>query len=169
MPIPTREELKEYFETGDTPTQAQFAEFIDAVYDLAQQAQDAADAAAAAAAAVAGKTARCFGLVRVSNGGGGPGTATNLKNKDCTVSTTVTSIGSGGFGWRYEVVMTITPDADFPDDDFTVLPLIEGDNNSNLTVLGVSVTRAVDECVLTFQVVFTLNPQDRIIQFAIFD
>lgn len=51
MPIPTRAELKAFFETGDQPTQAQFAELIDAIYDLVQGAQDTADAAETAAAA----------------------------------------------------------------------------------------------------------------------
>ena len=68
MPIPTRAELKAYFETGDHPTQAQFAALIDAIYDLAQQNSDDAAAAVASAdaavATVAAKTPKAVAKVR---------------------------------------------------------------------------------------------------------
>lgn len=42
--------LRSHFETGDKPTQDQFAEFIGTMFYLAQRAQDTADAALAVAA-----------------------------------------------------------------------------------------------------------------------
>lgn len=55
MPIPQSQSiLKSYFETGDFPTQAQFAEFIDTMFFLYQDAQaNAANALAAANSALA--------------------------------------------------------------------------------------------------------------------
>jgi hypothetical protein len=52
MPIPeTQTNLKSFFETGDLPTQAQFAELIDTMFYLYNDAKDSADAATAVAAA----------------------------------------------------------------------------------------------------------------------
>ena len=52
MPIPeSAAVLKSYFQTGDKPTQAQFADWIDTMFSIVQTATDAAEAAAAAAAA----------------------------------------------------------------------------------------------------------------------
>lgn len=65
MPIPARETLKAYLETGDTPTQAQFEEIIDAMYDMAQAAQDTANAAVAAAEAIAAASIKASGFIRV--------------------------------------------------------------------------------------------------------
>lgn len=59
MPIPqTQVNLRSYFETGDVPTQAQFAEFIDTMFYLYQQSQNTANAAVAAAAAATSATGR---------------------------------------------------------------------------------------------------------------
>lgn len=50
MAIPqSQTTLKSYFETGDVPTQAEFAELIDTMFALYQDAIDSADAAQAAA------------------------------------------------------------------------------------------------------------------------
>jgi hypothetical protein len=50
MPIPeTQATLKSFFETGDKPTQAQFAELIDTMFALYQLTQTAANAAVATA------------------------------------------------------------------------------------------------------------------------
>jgi hypothetical protein len=68
MPIPTREAIKAYFETGDVPTEAQFAEFIDAVYDLAQESQDTATDAVNIATAAAARTPVAMGLVKIASG-----------------------------------------------------------------------------------------------------
>lgn len=53
MPIPeSAATLKSYFQTGDKPTQAQFADFIDTMYALFQEAIDTAEAAEAAVTAL---------------------------------------------------------------------------------------------------------------------
>lgn len=172
MPIPTREELKAFLETGDTPTEAQFGEIIDAMFDLAQSSQDTADEALALMTASAAKSARCFGLVNLANVSfsNNHGTYTNLKLKDCAVTAVVAFSQAFGAAWRYNVTVTIVPDVDFLDDDFTVLAFVEGDRNTNLSVLGIIVaTRAVDEVVLTFQIYVVGVGSSRNLQFAIFD
>lgn len=90
MPIPTRETIKAYFETGDVPTQVQFAALIDAVYDLSQQANDNADAAVAT---VTASLPLCLGAFYLefdnSRGPFAPGTFTptvftKFREQDCT-------------------------------------------------------------------------------------
>jgi hypothetical protein len=69
MPIPTRADCKARFQTGDQPTEADFATYIiDPMYDLAQESIDASTAAVAAAA----RAPVAFGLVklRVTTPGG---------------------------------------------------------------------------------------------------
>lgn len=60
MPIPfTASQIKAWLETGDHPTQQQFADWVDTLFYMNQQALDLATAAdAAAAAAVAAVAAR---------------------------------------------------------------------------------------------------------------
>jgi len=164
MPIPTREELKAYLETGDTPTQSQFGEIIDAIYDLAQAAQDTADAAVATVATLQAKAARCYGVVEINTVSTTPG-YTVIKVTDCTV--VVAQVFSAGF--RYNVTVTITPDDDFDDDDFVFLPFLEQEKVTALTTHGMTITRAVNEVVLTFQVDYTSVTDSKIFQFAIFD
>jgi len=66
MPIPQDQTvLKSYFETGDTPTQAQFAELIDTLFSLFQTAQTTA--AAAVTTANAANTGRAMVRANVSN------------------------------------------------------------------------------------------------------
>lgn len=94
MPIPTRETLKAYFETGDTPTEAQFEALIDAIYDLAQSSQDTADAAVAAVEAT---LPLCLGALRVEIAnnyfiGSGGHTETKFREQGCTF--TITHVGS---------------------------------------------------------------------------
>jgi hypothetical protein len=93
MPIPTREDLKSFFETGDTPTQAQFGELIDAIYDLAQQSQDAADAAQALVDDLDVRAARIYGAVRFTRTAGGDMAATTIHLEGCTVSFSLASPG----------------------------------------------------------------------------
>jgi hypothetical protein len=67
MPIPQDQTvLKSYFETGDTPTQAQFAELIDTMFALVQAAQNTANAAQATANSLAasGALAKVFATVK---------------------------------------------------------------------------------------------------------
>lgn len=57
MPIPeSQATLKSFFETGDKPTQAQFAELIDTMFYLYQAAQTAANAAVVTANAAMAAT-----------------------------------------------------------------------------------------------------------------
>lgn len=113
MPIPTRAELKAYFETGDHPTQAQFAALIDAMFDLFQEAIDQADAAVAdAAAAVAyteARSPRAYAHFKYTTVG------TDRWTVDSAVGCTIVLSGT------YSHTATITFDEDIGDDKYTIL------------------------------------------------
>ena len=165
MPIPTREELKAYLETGDTPTESQFHEIIDAIYDLAQSSQDTADEALAIVTDLIPKVARCFGLIQFNQGN--PGTYTVLKDIGCSVAATITIYGAGVE--HYNITVTITPDEDFDDDDFVVSALSAKLDETQNTTHGINVsTRATNQCVLAFQMQIN-SGSSKEFDFAIFD
>jgi hypothetical protein len=111
--IPTRAELKAYFETGDHPTQAQFAALIDAIYDLVQGATDVADAAAADAAAAVAYTEerapRAYAHFKYTT------TGTDRWTVDSAVGCTIVLSGA------YSHTATITFDTAIGDDKYTIL------------------------------------------------
>lgn len=73
MPIPTRAALKALFQTGDHPSEADFATLVDAIYDLSVEASDAAAAAVvtanSAAAFIAGRTPKAWARIKSTGGG----------------------------------------------------------------------------------------------------
>jgi hypothetical protein len=112
MPIPSRATLKSYFETADVPTQAQFAAFIDAAYDMAQDATDASAAALAAVTPIIETSLRAIGAFTLVNDSNGniTGGATVLRSLGCSVSTAAPT-GS-------TVVVTVTFDTANADADY---------------------------------------------------
>lgn len=65
MPIPQDQAvLKSYFNTGDKPTEAQFAELIDTMFALYQDAKDTANGAVALIAAAAARYPRVYGYIK---------------------------------------------------------------------------------------------------------
>ncbi len=160
MPVPyTAAELKARFETGDTPTQQDFADLIDTVFHMAQQAQDQADAAVA----LAEKASKCYGLATVTYpGGDGAMTYTVNRATGCTfaiaTARALESLGGTSNYWKVTVTLTITPTEDFADDDYTVLtsPAInENHVSSNTDAHTVpTVVRTVASCVVTFVLLF---------------
>lgn len=127
MPIPTRETIKAYFETGDTPTQAQFGALIDAIYDLAQNSQDVADAALDLVTAT---LPICLGAFRVEIAnnyllGSGGHTETEYREQDCTF--TITHLGatltgnpaSGADAYKARFQIDVTFDTAAANTDYT--------------------------------------------------
>lgn len=176
MPIPTREDIKAYFQTGDHPTQAEFAAMIDAMYDMAQQSDAKAAAAVATANAAEGRSARCFGLVKFVHTTTAAPTPTTLKANNCTMTVAFTLTGTSGAYRLYDTVVTIVPTTDFADVNFVVSPELERAVSAymNLNSLGSGlsygyvITRAVDEVQIAFKLAM-MNVSETRFQFVIFD
>lgn len=113
MPIPTRETLKAFLETGDVPTQAQFGQIIDAMYDMAQQAQDTADAAEAAVAAALPLVAKVYGAFTLTTGLGAAVTPIHLEGCSIGLAYFFASLNT-------HCTVTITFDAAFPDANYVL-------------------------------------------------
>lgn len=113
MPL-TRAALKALFETGDVPSQANYADLIDTFFDIVQEANDAAAAAAAdaadALAIVEARAARCFGLLKAVDVGLG-----NDYAVDNVVGATIVLSGTD------KRTVTVTFDEDLGDTKYTVL------------------------------------------------
>src|SRR5262245_10897486 len=122
MPVPlTWNQIKALTEVGDSPNNADRADVWDSIAYYIQQANDKADAAVATVAALQGKVARCFGLVELqfTNLTGPVYGTTTTKAAGCGIASALTFVANGS-GWAlFNAVVTITPDDDFPDDDFT--------------------------------------------------
>lgn len=173
MPITPRATLKSYFETGDTPNQAQFAALVDTMFDLTQSLTDAAEAAAAVAA---DSIPKCLGRIKYQRGGGGAGSiAAVLKDFGCTITLGATSlVSTSGTNETNDVELIITPDTDFADAEFVVL--FSTSSSPQLAAQPLQylrLTRAVDElrakirCGTKYDLAF---PTDYcFIEFAIWD
>lgn len=133
MPIPTRAELKAYFETGDHPTEAQFAALVDAIYDLVQGATDVADAAAAdaadAVALVAARAPRAYAHFKYTTSGTDRWTVDNFVGCSIVLSGT------------FSRTATITFDTPIGDNKYTIL--VKGDDYGSIDPVVVSKSSTV--------------------------
>lgn len=160
MPVPyTATQLKARFETGDVPTQQDFADLIDTVFHMSQQALDQADAAVA----LAEKAAAVYALYSIDYPGGDGAMAYTVRRQvGCTVtmgtSRALATVSSANSHWLVTATITITPDEDFADDDTTVLHNPSHNENAtgstNYAVDAAGITRAIGSIVIVQKFLF---------------
>lgn len=161
MPVPfTATQIKAWFETGDVPTQQQFADFVDTIFHMVQQAQDQADAAVA----LAEQAAQCYGLVTLSYPGADGAMAYTVERASaCAIAITTArafaTVTTSNDHWLVTATITLTPDVDFVDDDTTVMltPSMNEDVNGNNSVAKAqpaTITRAIGSIIIEQKFLF---------------
>ncbi len=153
MPVPfTAAQMKAWLETGDFPTQQQFADIIDTMMHLNQQALDLAQDAVDT---VTSSVPLCSGLVKIFRGGP-PISLTVVKQIRCAI--TLNGVGalisSAGGEEVWEADITVTPTTNLPDTDFIFLATnMSSTLGATQPAVGIEMTvRDVDEVRFKFRV-----------------